>query len=705
MKQNSDIKPSHLYNQKDGELIPAIKVTLPPSTTKPDKERIEVYYHQPNVPHTEKDVIQFFQEKIGLVRTFDSMFNNGTVRTKITFTNPTDARKALLVLDGTPLLGNQMTIKLYIGDHLIEREQVPSWYINTLNAPPILQAASPSPPNEKCVFVVNLPYGTTVAEIKTLFEELGPVESVELKLDDHGFYKGQAKVVFRDSSHARKALDYNNSIFHGRTIRVRPYTERKKLQPAINKGTELPSPQGQERIEAYYNLPHAQYISQYAIEYFQEKIGPVSVFESKALIDLDDEMLLGSEIELFMDECRILREEVLRNNENEVIPCDPCVLIEQPEYEPPLSIMEQPNDSNKLVKNCENSILPEQLADIPYEHLNCDDNIHQLSFIQPDFVLPPNTTDQEDRFIVVSNLPDTVYISNFPFFPSTEIKDYFEALVGNVKSVDLEQNEHGSYNGNVKMVFHDPSNARKALICNGFLVQGNKIQMTLNTQTNKGSSSDPQANCIPKHLASIPYEHLNCDDNVHQLNFIQPDFVLPPNATDKDDEFIVVSNVPDLDYESIILPKDLASIPYEHLNCDDNVHQLNSNQPDFVLPPNATDKDDEFIVVSNVPDLDYESIILPKDLASIPYEHLNCDDNVRQLNFNQTDFVLPPKATDKDDECIVVSNLKDNVFISNKTDKKEHEANHLLTSGKRLIKWCTKIASPFVRLSNFCKTI
>ena len=217
-----------------------------------------------------------------------------------------------------------------------------------------------------------------------------------------------------------------------------------------------------------------------------------------------------------------------------------------------------------------------------------------------------------------------------------------------MKSVDLEQNEHGSYNGNVKMVFHDPSNARKALICNGFLVQGNKIQMTLNTQTNKGSSSDPQANCIPKHLASIPYEHLNCDDNVHQLNFIQPD---------------------------------------------------------FVLPPNATDKDEEFIVVSNVPDLDYESIILPKDLASIPYEHLNCDDNVRQLNFNQTDFVLPPKATDKDDECIVVSNLKDNVFISNKTDKKEHEANHLLTSGKRLIKWCTKIASPFVRLSNFCKTI
>ena len=112
----------------------------------------------------------------------------------------------------------------------------------------------------------------------------------------------------------------------------------------------------------------------------------------------------------------------------------------------------------------------------------------------------------------------------------------------------------------------------------------------------------------------------------------------------------------------------------------------------FLLPTNATDRGDECIVVSHVPDFDYEPIILSKHLASIPYEHLNCDDNVHQLNFNQPDFILPTNATDKGNEFIVVSNLKGNVFISNKTDKKEHEANYLLTSGKRLIKWCIKIA-------------
>ena len=435
-------------NPEVGELNPAIKVRQlrPLSTIQPGEEYIEVYYHLPSVPHTKKDVIQFFQQKIGPISTFESrLLNNGNVCARIAFTNPTNARKAILVLDDTLLLGKKMIIALFIGYRRIHREQVPSWYIDNVDASPPLQA-SPSRSNKRSISVGNFPYGTTAAEIQKRFEMVGPIESVKLKLDVHGFYTGQAKLVFCDPSHACKALNFNNSFIRGRKIRVKMYERRlrEKWEPAIlpEKFADIPY----EHLNCNDNDPVQQ------LSFIQPDHVPPNV------TNREDEFIVVSNLPDF----DLLTEEVVHffNANIGLVRSFETKLVEaSPDNEPTANVKiefrKAMHASLALVALNNTMLFGRQIK------INIFTDKSRISLKQ-------GTMDQLsckiDNVGPQGSNSDYVFLSDLPGISKAQtIAEHFTKWVGPVQSVGMELDDRGFYNGSAKLVFSDPSHARKAV--------------------------------------------------------------------------------------------------------------------------------------------------------------------------------------------------------------------------------------------------
>ena len=82
----------------------------------------------------------------------------------------------------------------------------------------------------KNIYVGNLPFSATEAAVKGLFEEYGPVNSVNLITDrDTGRLRGFGFVEMEDADHAAaaiKALD--GQEFDGRPLKVNEARERQE---------------------------------------------------------------------------------------------------------------------------------------------------------------------------------------------------------------------------------------------------------------------------------------------------------------------------------------------------------------------------------------------------------------------------------------------------------------------------------------------
>jgi RNA recognition motif-containing protein len=72
------------------------------------------------------------------------------------------------------------------------------------------------------LFVGNLSYDTTEAELKELFSEVGPVSFIRLPMDrETGRPRGFAFVELSEREHAEEAIRrFNNQIFKGRPLAV-----------------------------------------------------------------------------------------------------------------------------------------------------------------------------------------------------------------------------------------------------------------------------------------------------------------------------------------------------------------------------------------------------------------------------------------------------------------------------------------------------
>ena len=146
----------------------------------------------------------------GVFTTGSMNYDQCSGKAGITFRQPEDARFALIALEHSTLLGQPLEIELFIDKHGVYRDQV------------IFYPPESSNVNKKHhVYISDLPLSVSAPQIIEYFEQLvGPKESLGLELDEHGFYNGNAKLLFHDPTNARTALIHDNSIFYGNRIKM-----------------------------------------------------------------------------------------------------------------------------------------------------------------------------------------------------------------------------------------------------------------------------------------------------------------------------------------------------------------------------------------------------------------------------------------------------------------------------------------------------
>ncbi|MDQ2994522.1 MAG: RNA-binding protein [Pseudomonadota bacterium] len=77
------------------------------------------------------------------------------------------------------------------------------------------------------IYVGNLPYTVDEDELRSMFEQFGSVDSVNLIIDrDTGRSKGFGFVSFEDKSAMSAALSLNDTEIQGRKLRVNEARER-----------------------------------------------------------------------------------------------------------------------------------------------------------------------------------------------------------------------------------------------------------------------------------------------------------------------------------------------------------------------------------------------------------------------------------------------------------------------------------------------
>jgi squamous cell carcinoma antigen recognized by T-cells 3 len=105
------------------------------------------------------------------------------------------------------------------------------------------------------IFIRNVHYGATEAEVKELCSSCGPIERVRIPTNLNGKGKGVAFVVFEDKSSAEKAVEtLNNTAFKSRTIAVEISAPKgKRVETTIRRNTASATPE----LESLPDAPSA----------------------------------------------------------------------------------------------------------------------------------------------------------------------------------------------------------------------------------------------------------------------------------------------------------------------------------------------------------------------------------------------------------------------------------------------------------------
>jgi RNA recognition motif-containing protein len=96
------------------------------------------------------------------------------------------------------------------------------------------------------LFVGNLPYETSEAELREHFSAVGPLRQVFLPVDrETGRPRGFAFVEFDDPAHAQAAIDrLNQQPFKGRTLAINEARARESRPPGSDPAPFRPRPSG-----------------------------------------------------------------------------------------------------------------------------------------------------------------------------------------------------------------------------------------------------------------------------------------------------------------------------------------------------------------------------------------------------------------------------------------------------------------------------
>ncbi|KAG7975739.1 hypothetical protein I3843_06G114600 [Carya illinoinensis] len=211
-------RESRRYKEKKEEL------TEPEAD--PEQDQRTVFAYQICLKANERDVYEFFS-RAGKVRDVRLIMDRNTRRSKgvgyIEFYDAMSVPMAI-ALSGQPLLGLPVMVK----PSEAEKNLVQS---TTSVANASGGHIGPYSGGARRLYVGNLHFNMTEADLRQVFEAFGQVELVQLPLDETGHCKGFGFVQFARLEDSRNALSLNQQLeIAGRLIKVSAVTDQTGLQ-------------------------------------------------------------------------------------------------------------------------------------------------------------------------------------------------------------------------------------------------------------------------------------------------------------------------------------------------------------------------------------------------------------------------------------------------------------------------------------------
>ncbi|KAF3947873.1 hypothetical protein CMV_026061 [Castanea mollissima] len=192
----------------------------------PERDQRTVFAYQICLKANERDVYEFFS-KAGKVRDVRLIMDRNSRRSKgvgyIEFYDAMSVPMAI-ALSGLPLLGQPVMVK----PSEAEKNLVQS---TTAVAGVSGGLIGPYSGGARRLYVGNLHYNITEADLRQVFEAFGQVELVQLPVDETGHCKGYGFVQFARLEDARNALSLNQQLeIAGRLIKVSALTDQAGMQ-------------------------------------------------------------------------------------------------------------------------------------------------------------------------------------------------------------------------------------------------------------------------------------------------------------------------------------------------------------------------------------------------------------------------------------------------------------------------------------------
>ncbi|KAK7280584.1 hypothetical protein RJT34_25648 [Clitoria ternatea] len=192
----------------------------------PERDQRTVFAYQISLKADERDVYEFFS-RAGKVRDVRLIMDRNSRRSKgvgyIEFYDVMSVPMAI-ALSGQPLLGQPVMVK----PSEAEKNLVQS---TTSAATGSTGLVGPYSGGARRLYVGNLHFNITEADLRGVFEAFGQVELVQLPLDESGQCKGFGFVQFVRLEDARNAQSLNGQLeIGGRTIKVSVVTDQSGMQ-------------------------------------------------------------------------------------------------------------------------------------------------------------------------------------------------------------------------------------------------------------------------------------------------------------------------------------------------------------------------------------------------------------------------------------------------------------------------------------------
>ncbi|KAK7270172.1 hypothetical protein RIF29_23123 [Crotalaria pallida] len=198
----------------------------------PERDQRTVFAYQISLKADERDVYEFFS-RAGKVRDVRLIMDRNSRRSKgvgyIEFYDVMSVPMAI-ALSGQPLLGQPVMVK----PSEAEKNLVQS---TSSVAGGTAGGIGPYSGGARRLYVGNLHFSITEADLRGVFEAFGQVELVQLPPDESGHCKGFGFVQFARLEDARSALSLNGLEIGGRTIKVSAVTDQTGMQEVgVNTG-------------------------------------------------------------------------------------------------------------------------------------------------------------------------------------------------------------------------------------------------------------------------------------------------------------------------------------------------------------------------------------------------------------------------------------------------------------------------------------